>query len=72
MRSSMAEVLSLQDALYVAAPFREIGDVIMHLQKPEFFFGSQVTRFSRDPSCYSIGSYVSFLQGSHMREQYHQ
>jgi hypothetical protein len=29
-------------------------------------------RFSRDPSRYSIGSYVCFPRGSHMREQYHQ
>ncbi len=57
---------------YVAAPVRETGDVIAHLQEPDFFFGSQVMCFSRDPSCYSIGSYVSFPQGSHMQEQYHQ
>jgi hypothetical protein len=57
---------------YVAAPIRETGDVIAHLQEPDFFFGSQVTRFSRDPSCYSIGSHIFFPQGSHMQEQYHQ
>ncbi len=57
---------------HVTAPVRETGDVIAHLQEPEMFFGSQVTCFSRDPSCYSIGSYVSFPQGSHMQEQYHQ
>ncbi len=44
---------------YVAAPVRETGVVIMHLQEPEFF-GSWVMRFSRDPSCYSPGSYISF------------
>ncbi len=57
---------------YVAAPVRETGDVIAHLQEPGFFFGSRVTRFSRDPSRYSIGSYISIPQGSHMQEQYHQ
>jgi hypothetical protein len=49
---------------YVAAPVRETGDVITHLQEPEFFFGSQVTRFSRDPSCYSTGSYIPFHKGA--------
>ncbi len=57
---------------YVAAPVRETGDVIAHLQEPDFFFGSPVTRFFRDPSRYSVGSYVSFPRGNHMREQYHQ
>jgi hypothetical protein len=57
---------------YVAAPVRETGDVIAHLQEPDFFFGSRVMHFSRVPSCYSIGSYVSFPWGSHMQEQYHQ
>ncbi len=66
----MAEVLSLRDAYYVAAPVRETDDVIAHLQEPDFFFGSRVTRFSRDPSCYNIGSYVSFPRGSHMQKQY--
>ena len=28
-------------------------------------------RFSRDPSCYSTGSYIPFLWGSHMQKQYH-
>ncbi len=40
--------------------------------KNQIFFGSRVTRFSRDPSCYSIGSYISFPRGSHMQEHYHQ
>ncbi len=31
---------------YVAAPIREVGDVITHLQGPELFLGLQVTRFS--------------------------
>ncbi len=42
-----------------------------HLQEPEFIFGSRVTGFSRDPSCWSIGSYIPFLQGSNMQQQYH-
>ncbi len=45
---------------YVAAPVRETGDVITHLQEPELFFGSRVMCFSRDPSFYSTGSYVPF------------
>ncbi len=49
---------------YVAASVGETDDVIAHLL--------QVTRFSRDPSCYSTGSYVPFLQGSHLQKQYHQ
>jgi hypothetical protein len=36
----------------------------------EFFFGSRVAVVSRDSSCWSIGSYVPFLQGSHMQKQY--
>ncbi len=42
-----------------------------HLQKTVFWGGSQVTCFSRDPSHYSTGSYIPFLQGSHMQKQYH-
>jgi hypothetical protein len=45
---------------YVTAPVRETGDVITHLQEPEFIFSSWVTHFSRDLSCYSTGSYVPF------------
>ena len=56
---------------YVAAPVRETGDVIartpLYARLPtyaptrtRFFFGSRVTHFSRDPSCSSTGSYVSF------------
>jgi hypothetical protein len=41
------------------------------LQEPEFFC-SQVTWFSRDPSCYSTGFCVPCLQGSHLQKQYHQ
>ncbi len=41
----------------------------MHLQEPGFFC-SQVMRISRDPSCSSTGSYVSFLWESHMQNQY--
>ncbi len=40
--------------------------------KNRIFFGSRVMRFSRDPSCYSTGSYVPFPQGSHLQKQYHQ
>jgi hypothetical protein len=68
---------------YVAAPVRETGDIIARTPlyarlptyaptKTRFFFGSWVTRFSRDPSRQSTGSYVPFLQGSHMQKQYHQ
>ncbi len=46
---------------YVAAPVRETGDVITHLQEPDFF-GSRVTRFSGDPSQSSTGSYVLFFK----------
>jgi hypothetical protein len=56
---------------YVAAPVRETGDVIMHLQETDFF-GSRVTHFSGDLPQSSTGSYVLFFWGSHMREQYHQ
>ncbi len=67
---------------YVAAPVRETGDVItrtpLYARLPSdaptrtrIFFGSQVMGFSRDPSRLSIGSYVPFLQGSHMQKQYH-
>ncbi len=57
---------------YVAAPIRETGDVIAHLQEPEFVFGSQVMRFSKDPSYSSTGSYVPCFWGSHLQRQYHQ
>jgi hypothetical protein len=40
--------------------------------KDQFFFGSRVTHFSRDPSQSSTGSYVSFFQRSHTQEHYHQ
>jgi hypothetical protein len=64
-------------------PVRETGDVIartpLYVQLPSdaptrtrIYFGSQVTRFSRDPSSYSTGSYVPFLPGRHMQKQYHQ
>ncbi len=46
---------------YVAAPVGETGDVITHLQEPEFF-GSQVTCFSGDPSQFNTGSYVLFFE----------
>ncbi len=39
--------------------------------QPRILFGSQVAAFSRNPSCWSIGSYVPFWQGSHMQKQYH-
>ncbi len=38
--------------------------------KNQNFFGSRVSVFSRDPSCWSIGSYGPFLWGSHMQKQY--
>ncbi len=57
---------------YVIASVRETDDVIAHLQEPQFFFWFTSTRFSRDPSRYSSGSYVSFQRGSHMQEQYNQ
>jgi hypothetical protein len=57
---------------YITAPVKETGDFIMHPQEPELFFGSQVTRFSRDPSRSSTGSYVTCFQGSHLQRQYHQ
>ncbi len=64
---------------YITAPVREPGDVIartqLYAQLPtdaptRTIFGSRVTVFSRDPSCWSIGSYVPFLRGSHMQKQY--
>ncbi len=72
----------LYETPYVAAPIREIGDVIartpLYAWPPTYaptrariYFGSRVTQFSRDPSCQSIGSYVPFLQGSHKQKQYH-
>ncbi len=36
----------------------------MHLQEPDFFFGSRVMCFWRDPSCLKRDSYIPFLQGS--------
>jgi hypothetical protein len=72
----------LYETPYIAAPVRETGDVIartpLYARLPtdaptrtRFFFGSQVTSFSRDPSRESIGSYVPFLRGSHIQKQYH-
>ncbi len=40
--------------------------------KNQIFLGSQVARFSRDPSCSSTGSYVICFQGNHLQRQYHQ
>ncbi len=38
----------------------------------EFFFGSQVVVFSRDPSCLKCWLlHPCFLRGSHMQKQYH-
>jgi hypothetical protein len=67
---------------YIVAPIRETGDIIartpLYARLPSdaptrirFFFGSRVTGFSRDPSRWSIGSYIPFLQGSHIQRQYH-
>ncbi len=68
---------------YVAAPVRETGDIItrslLYAWPPTYaptrariIFGSGVTFFLGDPSCWKNGSYVPFLQGSHMQKQYHQ
>ena len=38
--------------------------------RARFFFGSRVTRFSRDPFRSSTGSSVPFLQGSYKQKQY--
>ncbi len=73
----------LYETLYAPAPIRETGDVIARTPpnvrlptdaptRARFFFCSQVMRFLRDPSCWNNGSYVPFLQGSHMQKQYHQ
>jgi hypothetical protein len=72
----------LYETLYIAASAREQGDVIartlpyarLPLDAPtrtRFFFGSGVTRFSRDPSHLSIGSFIPFLRRSNMWKQYH-
>jgi hypothetical protein len=42
-----------------------------HVLNQEFFFGSQVVVFSRDPSCLKYWLLRSFLQGSHMQKHYY-
>ncbi len=67
----------------VAAPVTETGDIIprtpLYTRFPTYaptrtriFFGSRVTRFSRDLSHSSTGSYVPCFQESHLQSQYHQ
>ncbi len=62
----------LENKVMSSRELRPMRDFLQtHQQEPDFF-GSRVTVFSRDPSHWSIGSYVPFLQGSHMRKQHHE
>ncbi len=83
MQSSMAKVLSLQDALLQGSTrlrerWRHCKNsalrAILHIDtnKNQNFFGSRVTHFSRDPSRSSTGSYDPCFQGSFLPRQYHQ
>jgi hypothetical protein len=46
---------------YIAAPIREAGDIVTHLQEPEFVLFTSDT-FFQDPSQSSTGSYVLFFE----------
>jgi hypothetical protein len=75
-RNLPSEALWLKSCLYetpcyVAAPIRETGDVIMHLQGPEFFwFTSDV--FLQRPVLIKYWLLCPFFRGSHMQVQHHQ
>ncbi len=75
----MAKALSLRDSLCCSTRSRNrschrkifalSATSYRHTYESQIFLGSRVTRFSGDMSCWNTGSYVPFLQGSHMQKQ---